>query len=61
MTNQEDWERENLKFLGMLPVKYHIATRSVFHSTTVGKKRSYGVLVVGGNGKVRHYRYTPTA
>lgn len=46
-----DWETENLKFLGLLKHKFHIATFRRTHSTKVGRKHSWGALVVGGNGK----------
>lgn len=50
-SSSDDWELENLKFLGMLPVKYHLRTFRRVHGTKVGRKFSYGALVVGGNGK----------
>lgn len=48
---QDSWDIESLKFLGQLPIKYHIATMRCVHGTSVGRKHSYGSLVIGGNGK----------
>jgi len=46
----KDWELEELKFLGLLPYKFHVGLFRRTHSTKVGRKHSYGSLVVGGTG-----------
>jgi small subunit ribosomal protein S5 len=43
-------ELEHLRFLALLPHKYHVKTLRVGHMTETGRKMGVGVLVVGGTG-----------
>lgn len=43
-------ELEHLKFLALLPYKYHVKTLRTGHMTHTGRKMGVGVLVIGGTG-----------
>lgn len=43
-------ELEHLKFLSLLPYKYHVKTLRTGHMTSTGRKMGVGVLVIGGTG-----------
>lgn len=43
-------ELEHMRFMALLPYRYHVATMRVGHMTKLGRKMGVGVLLVGGTG-----------